>query len=386
VQGRAPGASLLAVLSAAERAWDVLAGPLELPEPDADVDTGALDFYVQPGESYAAMSARDAISGMDRASAFGVVDAALAARGGCPLEARVTALVARAALYRASPATDEGSARAEAAYLARLALPCAMTSPAGVEVFQSHAERALVDAWPDDPASGARYDEGASLFFWWLDASYGGTPGAIVRAMWSLSPTATPRGAERWRGAPDGFDVLRFSFKGALTSGSTVLDLYSEFGTSRALFGPRDDGRELGEARALGAALSPRIDWEVDWPAKPRRLSSPVPIAATGSSYVLVHRAGAAPGKRLRVEATWEDHASIRWWVVKLDAKGHEQSRVVVGAAPRATEAGATIVDLDQTADVLIAATNVGDPYAPFDPDDEVYEPHGWLLTLAEAD
>jgi len=43
-----------------------------------------------------------------------------------------------------------------------------------------------------------------------------------------------------------------------------------------------------------------------------------------------------------------------------------------------------TVIDLDATADVLIAATNVGDPYAPMDPDDETFEPHAWLLTLAE--
>jgi hypothetical protein len=47
------------------------------------------------------------------------------------------------------------------------------------------------------------------------------------------------------------------------------------------------------------------------------------------------------------------------------------------------TEAQATIVDLDRATDVLVVGTNVGDPFVPFDPDDERFEPHGWLLTLA---
>jgi hypothetical protein len=42
-----------------------------------------------------------------------------------------------------------------------------------------------------------------------------------------------------------------------------------------------------------------------------------------------------------------------------------------------------TVINLDGVDSLLIAATNVGDPFAPFDPDDETFEPHGWLLTLA---
>jgi hypothetical protein len=387
VQGRGvSGASLLAVLASADAAWDVLTGALELPAPDADTDTGAYDVYVVPGVlgALTAASSRDPLSRIDRASAFTLLDASLAAAGGCALDTAVASAVARAALFRASPATDAGSAVAESAYFARLAVPCAMTAPDGVEVFQSHAERAVPDTWVMDPHDGARYDRGASLFYWWLDATYGASPGSLVRALWSLSATSTPPGAERWNDEPDGWDVLRTSFKDALSGGSKVEDLYAEFGTSRALLGSRENGLELPEARSLGALLAPRIDWEIDWPAKPRRLASPVPIAATGSSYVLVHHAGARPGARLRVEAAWEQHAAIRWWVVKLDAQGRETGRVVVGAQPRATEAQMTVIDLDATADVLLAATNVGDPYAPMDPDDETFEPHAWLLTLAE--
>jgi hypothetical protein len=68
---------------------------------------------------------------------------------------------------------------------------------------------------------------------------------------------------------------------------------------------------------------------------------------------------------------------------VKLDAGGRELGRIPVAAAPRATEAQATFVNLDAADAILIVGTNVGDPFDPFDPDDEAFEPHGWLLTLA---
>ncbi len=385
VHGRAPASSILAVIASADRAWDVITGALELPEPDADLDTRAYDVYVVDaveGGSVTAPSTRDPRSAFDRASAFTLLGAPLAHES-CALDFAMARSLARASLFRAAPATDEGSARAETSYLARLAVPCAMTCDDGIAAFQATADHAIVDTWPLEPRVGLDVDQGASLFFWWLDATYGASPGSLVRALWALSPTTTPFAAERWRDEPDGFDVLAASFKDALTSGSKVEDLYAEFGTTRALMGPRENGLELPEARVLGPSLAPPLAWEIEWPASPRRLSSPVPIAPTGSSYVLVHRTGAAAGARLRIEATWEQHAAIRWFVVKLDARGREMGRVAVAAAPRATEAQMTMVNLDDVASLLIVATNVGDPFAPFDPDDETFEPHGWLLTLA---
>ena len=297
----------------------------------------------------------------------------------------MAASVARASLFRVAPATDEGSARAEAAYFARLAVPCAMATrrrhrrlPGGAP-----SARSSIPWRGRRPREDAEFARGASLFYWWLDASFGNGPGELVRAIWALSPTMTPYGSERWVDEPDGMDVLRESFKDVITSGSRVEDLFAEFGTTRALLGPRDDGAELPEARPLGAALAPRIDWAIDWPTTPRRLASPVGVAPTGSAYVLVHRAGAPSGSRLRLEAAWEQHAAIRWTAVKLDAAGRELGRIPVAAPPRATEAQGTIADLDATDSLLVVATNVGDPYEPLDPDDESFEPHGWLLTLA---
>ena len=381
----APGA-LLRVLASAERAWEVETGPLALPAPDADPVTGAYDIYVSiavPEETLTAVGSRDPRSRVDRASAFTLLDASLALGGSCRMDTAIASAVARAALFRASPATDEGSARAEAEYFARLAVPCAMSAPAGIDVFQSSPERAVMDPRVGDPRSAAEFDRGASLFYWWLDASFGGQPGGLVRALWALSATKTPPDAERWKGQPDGVDVLRESFKDALSEGSRLEDVLAEFGATRALLGRRENGAELREARTLGEAIAPRIDWEIDWPAAPRRLASSVGLSPTGSAYILVRRAGAPPGTRLRLEATWEQHAAIRWTAVKLDAGGHELGRIPIAADPRATEAQATLVNLDEAAAILIVATNVGDPFIRLDPDDEVFEPHGWLVTLA---
>ncbi len=389
MHGRVPLHVLREIQEAAERAWEIETGPLELPAPDPDLTTGAYDVYVEPGvlDGVATLAgARDPRSRVDRSAAYTLLDASLALGDSCARDAAMAAAVARASLFRAAPAADEGSARAEASYLARLVVPCAMASVDGIDSFQQSPDRAIADprAFGDGAVrESAAYERGASLFYWWLDASYSNTPGGLVRAIWALSPTMTPLGADRWNDEPDAVDVLRETFKDALMSGSRLEDLFAEFGTTRALLGLRDNGTELPEARPLGAALATRIDWTVDWPATPRRLASPVPLAPTGSGYVLVHRAGAPPGSRLRLEADWEQHAAIRWTAVKLDAAGHEIARIPIVAAPRVTEAQGTIVDLDGAADVLVVATNVGDPFVRFDPDDERFEPHGWLLTLA---
>ena len=73
----------------------------------------------------------------------GVIDAATLP--GCSLDLAAARAVARACLWRSVPATDEGSARAQAEALVRLAVPCAM-SDVDVHGFHSHPERTLVDA------------------------------------------------------------------------------------------------------------------------------------------------------------------------------------------------------------------------------------------------
>lgn len=354
--------STLAALASADRAWDVLTGALALPPPDGEPDDGRWHVYLVDGVeggSTALPTVPDPVSRFDRAASFGLVDRALAGAGaGCALDVALASALSRASLWRAAPATDEGSARAEAQMLARLATPCAAGDDDD-RVFQADPERTVVD-----PTSAA-FDRGASLFFEWLDANFSARPAALVSGTWALAPTRTPPDAPRWSGTPTAFDVLRVSLKDALFTDSTFDDVLARFAVHRALLSP-----------------SPRLAWHVPWPAKGRRFASPVPVSPTGASYVVVDMAGAPAAAKLRVEAAWEDFGRMRWEVVKLDAQGRSMADVSITSLPLATNASMTIEKLDGVDRVVIVGANVGSTEHPFDPQQGWWEPHGWLLTV----
>lgn len=382
--GNIPGRQVLDVLASAERAWSTLTGALDLPPPDVDQDDLRYHVYlVDPTLATARRGvtyprARDVRSRIDRARAFSLIDSSMHA--GCNLDAVVTREVARAVLYRAAPATAEGIARAHTTYLAQLVAPCALAfAVEEASAFQSRPDRTVCDAEPEAGASA----DGASLFWSRIDWAYGRQPGAIILGQWALAPSMTDVGAQRWHDEPDAFDVLRVSFKNALSTNSTISDLLLDTAVARAFMGSADDGLHQPETRTLGDAAKVPLDWNIEWPAKPRRLSHREPVQPSGASYVVVRRDGAPKGARLRVEIAWEEHSLFRWAFVKLDAQGRELGRVPIATRERATEAQATLVDLDNVDRVLLVGVNVGDPAYRFDPDDEVWEPHGWLLTIA---
>ena len=353
-----PPSRLLAALSAADRAWDVLGGALDLPLPDTDLD-GAWDVYVAddvPGGGQAFLDGIDPRARLDSGTSFGLIDRAAAP--GCALDRALARALARAALWRAAPATDEGTASAQTEALARLAVPCADTEVDALE-FQSHPDRTLVD-----PSSSA-FDRGAALFFDWLDATFAQEPGGVVRGLWALATTRTPPGAWRWSAAPTSFDVLRATVKGALPADSTIDDVFVRFAVERARATP-----------------PVRLAWHVPWPALARRLASPEPVSPTGASYVLVDHATAPPTAKLRLEAQWEDYGRMRWVVVKLDAAGRPMAEMPVTSLDRATRASLTVESLEGVDRLLIVGVNVGSTETPFDPDQGEWEAHGWLLTL----
>jgi hypothetical protein len=349
----------LAALAAGDRAWETLTGTLGAPAPEGELD-GAWRIELADrvdGGGDAWLTARDPLGSFDRGSSVAKVDRALTP--GCALDLALARAVSRGSLWRAAPATDEGSARAEAETLARLATPCAGGDDDDTGIFQAHPERALVDpAWP-------AYDRGAALFFGWLDATFGAEPGALVVGLWSLSPTRTPVDSPRWAATPTGFDVLRKSLQSALWDGSTLDDVFFRFAVVRA------------------SAVPPaRLAWHVQWPSHARRLAAPEPVAPTGASYVMIDRAGAPPGAKLRLEPEWEDFGRMRWMVVKLDAAGHPTAGVPIGSLDRGTHASITLESLDATDRVLVVGANIGSTEGRFDPGQGEWEPHGWLLTL----
>jgi hypothetical protein len=398
------GATALAVIASAERAWDVMTGALGIAPPDLDPDTLAYPIHLAgplaggvTELASTAIAARDVRSPIDRARAFTIVDGR--ARPGCQLDGAIASALARAALARVAPAMDEGSARSSCAYVAGLVAPCSIAYAAdAARAFQSRPERTIVDAhvgdaapapraWPDPPGSyrpaSRLFMDGAAMFWSRIDWAFARRPAGLVRAVWAFSATTTPPGVAEWYDEPDPFDVLRVSFRGALHTGSTFADLLLEAAVARAFVGAADDGVHQPELATLGDAARVALDFEMDWPVKPRRIAPRAPVAPTGSSYLVIRRAGAPPGARLRVEIAWEEHAVFRWALVKVDARGRELGRVVIPQRERATEAQMTLVDLDRADRVLLVGVNTGDPSYGFDPDDEVWEPHAWLVTLA---
>lgn len=390
-----------ATLAAFESAWRILTGALDLPAPDLDPTTLAYDVFLtrdeaELGGSIAStfLEARDVRSAVDRGRAFSLVDAR--ARPGCALDTAAATALARAVVFRVAPATEEGTARAQAAHFAELAVPCALgLAAADAATFQAYPERATCDAHAfdvavagghDAPPSAAstRFAAGSAAFWARLDWAFGRSPGGIARAVLALHPTMTPVGAGRWINTPDTFDVLRASFRDALSRGSTIADLMLDFGVARAFFGAADDGLHLPSSRTWGDGARVPLDWDIAWPTAPRRLVPRVAVAPTGASYVAIRTQGARPNARLRVELDWEEHALFRWTLVKVDAQGRELGRVGIPAKERATSAQITLVDLAGVDRVLLVGVNVGDPAYAFDPDDEVWEPHAWVLTVAE--
>jgi hypothetical protein len=399
----------LTILDAFERAWATSTGALELPAPDVAPDTNAYDVFLADapdpllgGELAATLlEARDVRSNMDRARSFTVLDGRL--RAGCQLDALAARSLAQAMIHRSAPATDEATERGQATFVSWLVAPCSVAFAGdAVAAFQSRVDRALPDARADqltaaadDPApsalspsssasrAAALYADGQAVVWSRLDWAFARAPGALVLATWALAPTMTPPGARRWVHEPDTYDVLRASFKDRLFTGSTIHDLFLDLAVSRAFMGSADDGLHAPETRALDDATRVPLDWDLPWPATPRRLAPRMPVHPTGASYVLVRTAGRAPGARLRVEITWEEHALFRWVFVKLDGAGRELGRLPIPAKERATEAQMTLVDLEGVDRILLVGANVGDPAYAFDPDEAAWEPHSWLVTIA---
>lgn len=392
---------VLGLLDAADRAWDVLTGALDLPRPDPDPDSASFDVYLVAGargafgqDATTHLAARDVRSSVDRARTFAVVDDRVVP--GCALDHAITRALAEASLARAAPATGDVTRTAMTTYLADLVVPCglALAGDAAQE-FQAHPERGLVDGYGGAPhAVPATFDErpdraallqarGASFAWSRTDWAFSRSPGGIVRAAWALAPTTTAVGAARWNDEPDAFDVLRVTFKDALTRGSTLADLLVDVAVARAFVGSSDDGMHQPEWAVLGDAARLTPEWRLPWPAKPIRIAAARAVVPTGSAYVRIERSE-RPDARLRVEIGWEEHALFRWTLVKVGKDGRELGRVPIPARERATEAQMTFVDLADADHLLLVGVNVGDPAYHFDPDDEIWEPHAFLVTMAE--
>jgi hypothetical protein len=388
---------VLATLGSAERALAILRGPLRMVPPDGNLDEGTFDLVLsdmaEGVEAEVVLGDLDPRSPLDRAAGYVVLSRKL--RPGCSLDVAVARAVTRGVLLRTAPGTDEGSAQAEAQAVAELVEPCApVRASAAYTSFQEHPERALVSRTafevghrfealrepPFDESREATQAMGTALFYRWLERGFAREPGSLLRGLFALRAAKTPPGAIRFVNEPDAFDVLGKSFRDKLFDGSTLDDLLVDFSLSRARFGVAAEG---GAAAALSGVPRARVDWDVPYPSAPRRLAPAYPVEPTGVSYVVVRTAGLREGARLRIEASWEEHARMRVAFVRLDAASNELGRARVAAPPMAHEAQMTIADLAGTDRLVVAVVALGDPSFHFDPDDVVHEPHGYALTIA---
>jgi hypothetical protein len=352
-----------AALLAGERAWETITGALAATPPDGDLEGRWQVYLVESalagGGARTMSSAREPRSLYDRASSFALVDRRTPP--GCALDLALARAVARGSLWRAAPGTDPGSAEAATEALAQLATPCSVAQERDDALeFQSAPERAVVD-----PRSGS-FDRGAAMFFDWLDHRFGTRPGGVLLGLWAVAPTKTPAGAWRWAGAPTEVDVLGASLASALWKDSTIDDVFAAFAAARASVEP-----------------APRLTWRIPWPLEERHLSSGEPVSPTGSSYVAMDRAGAPRGATLRVEARWEDYERMRWIVLKLDGAGKVLDELRIPSTDRATGAAMTVENLDAVDHLVVIGVNLRSTEMPFDPDDGIWEPHGWVLSLA---
>lgn len=348
----------LAAVAAGDRAWEAMTRALRVPPPE-----GALgdpwDVYLVDdvqGGAEVISDERDPRARFDRESTFALVDRATPI--GCRLDFALARAIAAGSLRRQVPATDLASQRAQSEELARLATPCAPAEDADA-VFQAMPWRGLFDSSSD------AFDRGASLFLDWIDASFGSEPGAVLLGAWALSPTRTEPHAWQWAATPTTFDVFRTSLKGALGPETTFDDVLLKFAVTRA-----------------GILPAPAVAWNVPWPILARRITPAWPVAPTGVSYVRVNREGAPPGSKLRLEAQWEDYARMRWIVLKRDPADRTLSELSVISTERATTASMTVEQLDGVDNILIVAQNLGSTEHAFNPHQDGWEPHGWLLTL----
>jgi hypothetical protein len=278
---------------------------------------------------------------------------------GCLLELAVARAVAQGSLLASAPATAKGLGLAETEELARLAAPCGVFDE-NARVFQAEPERTLFDG------SSPAFARGGAAFFEWLDAKFGRAPGALVPAIWALTPGRSDVQGTGTHADATVFDVLAKSLHGAaFASDSTLDEVFVGFAVARAVMWP-----------------PVRTAWEVPWPERPRRLVSPTPVSPTAASYVVIHREAAPRGSRLRLEMEWEDYARMRWVALKLGSSGAILAQIHVSSPNLATQAALTLDALDDTDRVVVVGVNVGSTEHALEPAQDEWEPHGWMLTI----
>lgn len=374
-----PAEDRLRWLDSLERAYIRLVDVLELPAPRPDDGRGgtdALDLYLTDEDRALHVQADGPLPVFwDQSAAFCSVGALHAEDE----RERLSSLcVAEAIALGLDAAESPALRRAYATYLWWLMGSPTARDWAAIDDRQTQPERAI-----NASDSGALAAEGAALFFEYLDARASGAPaGAFATSLLAAGIAKTAPSARAWDNEPDAFDVLRHTLD---ERPLRMASLASDFATSRAFLGSRDDGTYWPWLMWAGDFGRIRYDWRLDFSTLPRRVAAQRPIDPTGSVYVWVDLQGAPAGTTLGVQGQWEAPVAFVWELVRVSKEGAQLSRVDVPFQTRATSFEQTVTQLDGAAALLIVGTNMGgvDLEHPFDPDLSPYEPSGCTIYVA---
>lgn len=271
--------------------------------------------------------------------------AAPAPEAACEREARIVRAVVSASVAVAE--AEPVSAAALTRVFAALASPCRSALD---RADDERAARLPERGWPVQ----------APRLLGWLDRELGAAgPGQFLAA-------ATTRLSRS-----DLFAVLRENSKDGFFSGSSFADAVAAFGLSQFLPLPAE----------------PALAWDIEWPTQPRALLLPEPLAPLGSAAIRVRvPAGRHDNAPLRVEASWEQRAALRLAVVAVDEAGAELQKAWIPGRARVPEASFTFREVPGARALLLVLTSLGDPFVALDARQLSLEPHGAVVTLAEAE
>ncbi len=150
--------------------------------------------------------------------------------------------------------------------------------------------------------------------------------------------------------------------------------------------GTRGDGTLVPSLGWSGDFGRVRFDWSLPLSSLPRRVASQHPIFPTGSIYVWLDLDQPVQGETLAFQAEWEAPVSFQWTLVRVDAAGHELSRIDAPYQQRGTKVEQQLVNLEGAAGVMVVGVNLGgvDLAHPFDPDIAPAEPHECTVYLTK--
>jgi hypothetical protein len=365
-------AEALGAAEAAMKTFDAMGLPRPLPD-GARGGSPAFDVYLVPGErSLETSFDLDVGLGFDRASAFAIVSPP-ARPGTCEMADAVTRAVAHGITMGLDAGADEGAAAMFSAYLSVTGGTCEVGALQAVDEFQRSPERAI--------AMGA--GDGAFLFPWYLDHTFGhGPSGTVMAGLLSIAVQRTPPGSWDWGSEPDVYDALRASLK---PRGKTLDGVLLEFALARAFVGSRSDGAHLPDVDRFGDLGRVRFEWSLPYDSLPRRVAPSLPIEPTGATYLWIDLATAPKGADITFVAEWELPVLFRWALVKVDRSGAEVGRVDIAGINGATRVERTVVGVDGLAGIVVVGVNAGsmDRSHPFDPDD-TFVSHGYTVFVAK--